>query len=72
MKLNDGLYVELTDPLGFKHYVLFDKDGVHGSENIAHVFEQGRERDTVRAELLELLPRAVVGTYRGYVWKHLA
>lgn len=66
------LYVELIDPRGFRHHVLYDGGAIHGHENIAHVYEDEAERERDRRELLARMPAAEVGTYRGYIWKHLS
>jgi hypothetical protein len=53
------LRVEVVDPLGFHHVVLFDRTGTYGWDNLAHAWPEDAPelRHKVTDELLSAIAR---------------
>ena len=61
--------IEIIDPLGFNHRVLFREDAVYGAENLAHVIEEHEARLEFTSQLLNKLRNIDTGKWQGYIWK---
>ena len=71
MNTKNPRFVQLTDPLGFDHYIEFFNGQVYGSENIAHVLTDKDARDEYQKALIELISKSEYGKFNGYAWRRI-